>query len=186
MLEHGGVSIGQSVSINYYVAQHCGMLGSNPAETATILAFQEHLKELGEVWSKSVPYGTEPAAAFLDSFFDDASASDYTGAADGSKRANRALLWFLGRMEGLVGGNGFAVGEKLSLADVLLHKTFADSLKPEDCSGELPAYRREPFGSLERSTKALAKFPKLAKIVANVAAHPNMQKWMSTRGKQGF
>lgn len=185
-LEVDGVSIGQSTAINYFIAQHCGLLGSSPAEAAKILSFQEHIKELRDVWSKNVPWGTEPTAAFLETFFDDASANDYTGPANGEKRAARHLLWFMGRMEGLVGSDGFAVGGKFSLADVLLFNCFADSLTPEECATELPAYRREPFSSLSRTSAALAKHPKIAKIVANVAAHPNIKKWMAERGKQGF
>lgn len=88
-------------------------------------------------------------------------------------------------MEKLV-GDGYAVGNKLSLADVLLYNALADSLTPEECAGDLPAHRREPFSSLEHCKAALAAHPRIAKCVASVAAHPNIVKWMSTRGKQGF
>jgi glutathione S-transferase len=186
VLEHNGVTIGQSVAINYYVAQAVHLLGANAAEAAQILAFQEHIKELKDSYRALVPYGTEPKAEALDAFFDDASANDYTGAADGSKRKNRHLLWFLGRMERLVGADGHAVGNKISLADILLFNALADHLTEADCSEPIPAYNREPFGSLARTNAALAKHPRIAKIVHTVAAHPNIAKWMATRGKQGF
>lgn len=181
-----GTSIGQSVAINYFIAQHTGLLGASPAEAAQILAFGEHVKELRERYASLVPYGTEPSAAALDAFFDSAEAADATGPADASKRGARYLLWYMGRMERLVGEDGFAVGGRLSLADVLLFNAFADSLTAEQALGDLPAHRREPFGSLARTQAALAKHPRLARVVQGVAALPNMQKWLSTRGKQGF
>ncbi len=180
-----GVSIGQSTAINYWVAQHCNLLGSSPAEAASILSFGEHLRELREKYAAMVPWGTEPSAETLNTFFDSAEATDSTGPADGSKRGARNLLWFMGRLEHLV-GDGFAVGGKLSLADIQLFNIFADSLTAEQSLGDLPSYRREPFGSLARTSAALAKHPKLAKIVAAVGAHPNIQKWLQTRGQQGF
>ena len=177
--------VGQSVAINFFVAQHVGMMGASPLEAAQILAIGEHLKELMQAFRALVPYGAEPAPAALDTFFDEASATDFTGPADGSKRAARQLLWFMGRMERLV-GDGFAVGGKVSLADVQIFNMFADSLTAEQAAGELPAHRREPFGSLARTSAALAKHPRLAKIVAGVAAHPNIIKWLAERGPQGF
>lgn len=44
----------------------------------------------------------------------------------------------------------------------------------------------EPFGSLAETNTALAAYPKTAKIVANVGANANIQKWLATRGDQGF
>ena len=72
------------------------------------------------MWSKLVPSGTTPTEEALTAFFDDATAADTTGAADRSAYAKRALRWFLGRIEVVVGANGFAVGNKFSLADVQL------------------------------------------------------------------
>ena len=45
---------------------------------------------------------------------------DVSGPAVGSGRATRMMGWWLGRIEAAVGDNGFAVGSKLSLADVLV------------------------------------------------------------------
>jgi glutathione S-transferase len=185
VLEHDGKVIGQSAAINYFVASVTGLLGSSTAEAAQIIAFGEHIKELKDAYRALVPYGTEPKPEAITAFFEDATASDFTGAADGSKRKHRNLLWFLGRMEHLV-GDGFAVGNKISLADVLLFNALADTLTDKDVKGEVPVYNREPFGSLARTNAVLAKHPKLAKIVHAVAAHPNIVKWMATRGQQEF
>jgi len=92
----------------------------------------------------------------------------------------------MGRMEAVVGDNGFAVGNKISYADVLLFNAFAKKLNEDECLETLSAYRREPFASSERTNAALAAHPKVKKIVDNVAANANVQKWLSIRGKQAF
>jgi hypothetical protein len=72
----------------------------------------------------------------------------------------------------------------MSLADVMLFDALANSVSADQC--DLPAHRREPFASADRTSAALAKHPKLAKIVANVGAQANLKKWLANRGKQGF
>jgi len=180
-----GATIGQSAAIFQYVATITGLNGANIVEASQITSIAEHLRELDQAFRKLVPYGTEPSEAALATFFDSADATDFAGPADGAKRDARNLLWFMGRMERLV-GDGFAVGGKISLADVLIYRAFGDSLGEAQANEGLPAHRREPFGSLARVNAALGKHPKLAKIVASVAAHPNIAKWLATRGKQGF
>jgi len=92
----------------------------------------------------------------------------------------------MGRVEGVVGSDGYAVGGKMSLADVMIFNMFADNLSEGETLGELPGHRRECFGSKTRTDAALAAHPKLKAIVDQVAANENVKKWMATRGKQGF
>lgn len=40
----------------------------------------------------------------------------------------RGMAWYSGRLEGIVGGSGTAVGTSISLADVMIYNTFAESL----------------------------------------------------------
>jgi len=94
------------------------------------------------------------------------------------------LKWFSGRIE-VVLGNGFAVGGKLSLADVVLYNTYAEVLTAAE-RGELPAHRCEPFCSLDKTTALLASYPKIAACCSAVSMNPNVQRWLSTRGPQGF
>ena len=129
-----------------------------------------------------VPYGEAPTAEALDKWFL-AGSTDVTGTA--VRSSERYLQWWAGRIEASLDGNGFAVGSKLSLADVLLYNVFAEHLKPEE-RGELPPHRAEPFGSKERTDAFLAKYPKIKASVAAVANNANAQKWWATRGKQGF
>ena len=60
--------------------------------------------------------------------FFDTPAGDVAGVADAKNRPNRQLLWFLGRMERLIGENGFAVGSKISLADVMFYNLLGETL----------------------------------------------------------
>ena len=127
-----------------------------------------------------MPFGATPSEETLAALFDDATASDFTGPAVGETASKRNIRWYAGRMERLVGADGFAVGSKLSLADVLIYYRFGDVL-PEAGHEKVAKHMREPFGSLERTAKLLAAHPRLAKIVANVAAIPNVQKWLAMR-----
>uniref|UniRef100_A0A7S2BQ67 GST C-terminal domain-containing protein n=1 Tax=Haptolina brevifila TaxID=156173 RepID=A0A7S2BQ67_9EUKA len=176
-------TIGQSAAINYYVAAECGMLGASTFEAAQIMSFAEHIKELRSAYTSLVPYGTEPSKEAIKTFFESKEATDYTGPADGSKRSSRMLLWFMGRMERLLGDDGFAVGGKMSLADVLLYNTFADTLVSDS---DMPAHRKEPFGSLKKVDAALKKHPKLTACIASVAAHPAVKEWLKTRNERPY
>lgn len=166
-------TVGQSAAINYYIASECGLMGSSTFETAKIIEFSEHIKELNTAFRALVPWGSTPSEEKMAIFFDSEEATDYEGPADGSKRSARQLKWFLGRMEKLVGGDGFAVGGKLSLADVQLYNTFADKL------GDLS----EPFTSAARTDAALDKCPKIKACIASVANHENVKKWLEERTK---
>jgi glutathione S-transferase len=180
-----GATVGQSAAINQYVAQLTGLNGASPLEAAQIVSMHEHLTELNQQFRKLVPYGVEPTEAAMATFFDSSEAADFAGLADGAKRDARNLQWYMGRLERLV-GDDFAVGGKLTLADVEIYRAFGDSLTVEQAAPGLPAHRREPWGSLERTKKALAAHPKIAKIVDAVHNHPAIQKWLAARGPQGF
>jgi glutathione S-transferase len=181
----GDQSIGQSAAINYYFAAENGLLGSNNLEAAQIISIYEHLKELNTAYRAIVPYGTEPTEEMNNKWFD-TGATDVSGPAVGADRSSRFLKWWMGRIESTLGNNGFAVGNKLSLADVLLYNTFAEHLRPEECKEDTPNWRKHPMGNSERVAAALAAHPKIKASCDAVAAHPNVQKWLSIRGVQGF
>jgi len=186
LLECAEGGIGQSAAINFYAASECDLLGSSTFETAQVIAFTEHIKELKTAYGSLVPFGKEPTAESIATFFDTDVATDFSGPADSSKRSSRYLKWFMGRMEGLVGDDGFAVGGKLTLADVMLYNTFADTLDDGALANKaLPSYRREPFGSAEKTTAELEKHPKLKACVASVAEHANVAKYVEARSKSG-
>jgi len=178
-------SIGQSAAINFYIASETGLMGSSTLEAAKIISISEHLKELNTAWRSVVAWGKEASAEDLDKWFD-SGATDVTGIADRAGQPTRYAKWFMGRIEATLGDGGFAVGSKLSLADVLLYYTFAEQLKASEVAEGTPAWRMEPFCSAARTSAALASYPKISASCANVAANENFQRWLSTRGVQQF
>jgi len=176
-----GKSIGQSIAINYYVAETYGFLGKDAAEAAAILSFAEHFRELNEAWGKLVPYGTAPTDESFAAFFDEAAAPDFAGVA--VRNTKRGFPWFVRRMEGLVGKGGFAVGSAISLADVLIFRHLADVVPVDAVNEKEASHRRVPFSSAAKVNAALAACPKIKAIIANVAANANMKKYLAARPK---
>jgi len=183
----GEDAVGQSVAINYFVASENGLMGSSNLEAAKILGISEHLKEMTSAWRVLVPYGVEPSAENLSTWFD-SGAEDVSGPAVGATRSTRFAKWYMGRIESVLGPNtGFAVGSSLSLADVLIYNTFAELLTESEApSADYPAWKRESFGSKAKTDAVLANYPKLLACCQSVASNANIQKWLSTRGVQQF
>lgn len=186
LLRAGSESVGQSAAINFYVASECGLNGSNNMQAAQILSISEHLKEMKQKYGTLAPYGVEPTTEVLDSWFDTGATDASPAPADGSARDTRFLGWWMGRIEAVVGSGGIAVGDKISLADVLIYNTFAEHLKDDEAAEGVAKFRREPFGSKARTDAALEKHPKLKAICESVAANESIQKWLGSRGVQGF
>eukprot|EP00602_Paraphysomonas_sp_CaronLab_P006794 CAMPEP_0185017856 /NCGR_PEP_ID=MMETSP1103-20130426/732_1 /TAXON_ID=36769 /ORGANISM="Paraphysomonas bandaiensis, Strain Caron Lab Isolate" /LENGTH=228 /DNA_ID=CAMNT_0027547451 /DNA_START=59 /DNA_END=742 /DNA_ORIENTATION=- len=172
----GSESVGQSAAINFYVATECGLMGSSTLEGAQIIAICEHLKELMDAYRTLLPWGQEPDAKNLDKWFNEG-AMDVTGPAVGQDRSIRYLHWFAGRIEACLGSNGFAVGSKLSLADVFINYVFAETLSAEQAPPDFPKYRREPFGDKERTDAALQRYPKIKASCDAVDSNANVVKW---------
>jgi len=181
----GEQSIGQSSAINMYFANEFGLMGSNNVEASQILAINEHLKEMDVSYKTLVPWATKPQPGALDTWFD-GGAQDITGMAEHDGMRKRYLTWWLGRIELTLNTNGFAVGNKLSLADVLLYVNLADSLSDEQCAPNLPTWRSELFCDQKRTAAAVQKHPRILASCNTVASHPNIQKWLSVRGVQSF
>lgn len=175
---HMGITIGQGPSINRYLAKTFGLFGETDAQAAQIDNICEHVAEIGVAFGKVMPYGNS---------FDDANKAPIlttwftTEASAGDKeRSDRHLLWHLNHLEHCVGSEGFACGEKVSLADALIYNKLGEACANLGDKGG-------PFGTAPDTTaKALAGFPKLSKIVSNFGESPNMVKYLSQRGDQGF
>lgn len=180
-----GGSIGQSAAINFYLASELGLMGSTAFEAAQIIGISEHLSEMAAAYRALVPYGTEPSEEQTRSWFE-GGAMDVEGPADASQRSTRYLRWWMGRVEAVLGGGGFAVGNTLTLADVLLYNAFSEHLSASHTAEDTPEWRRHPFGSGERMEQARAAHPKIRAICDSVAANENVQQWLSTRGLQRF
>lgn len=99
-------------------------------------------------------------------------------------RSTRALPFYLGRLEQLVGTDGFAVGSQFSLADAIIYNTFGETLKDNEAYEKVPQYRREPGGDAARMAKALSAHPNVLRIVENY--RENISDYLATRGEQRF
>jgi len=185
LLEVGEHSIGQSAAINFFIASENGLMGSNHLEAAQIISIAEHLKEMNTAYRALVPWGVEPTEAQLDTWFN-SGATDVSGTADRAGQPTRYLTWWMGRIEKTLASTGFAVGDKLSLADVLLYNCFGEHLKDSEAKEGFSASRRVPFASMERTAAALAAHPRIKASVEAVANNANHQKWLAMRGVQDF
>jgi len=179
-----GEFIGQSCAINYYLAKTLGLMGSSDVEAAQIISIQEHLREMKMAFFKMCPYGETPTPEALNTWFDEGN-TDSSGPAVMKDRNKRYLKWFVGRIESVVGDDGFAIGGKLSLADLLIYNIFAETLLEDECADYLKdlSWKREPFADLARTNKALEAAPKTLKICETVRSNPGIKKWLSERGQ---
>jgi len=185
-LDVGDAHIGQSNAINYYVAAEHGLLGSSHVDAARILSIQEHAKEMNAEFRKIVPWGTEPTAEQLDSWFD-GGATDATGIADRSGQGKRFLSWWLARIENALDSNGFAVGNAISLADFVIYSAFAEHLTAGEYAEGTPAWKIHGFGGgVERAFAKIAQFPKIQASVNAIANNDNIKAYLAARGIQGF
>lgn len=181
----GDESVGQSGAINFLIASECGLMGSSTMDAAHILSISEHLKEMYQAYFKLVPFGVTPSDEDLDKWFNEG-AKDVTGVADRAGQPTRYLSWWMGRIERVLGSDGFAVGGKLSLADVVLYYAFYETLADDQCAPDFPQQRKEPFGSKARMDALLAEHPRVKASCEAVASHENIKKWREIRGVQGF
>lgn len=188
-------AIGQKRAIDYYLADCYGLNGANAFERGTIVAINEALVEMKAAWDKMMPpkdgaTDEEKAANTAEkikAWFAESAAKDYCGPSDMSgTRGERRAMWFMKRLEGVL-GDGFAVGGKLTLADLLIYNQFAEELSDAEIPRpDFPAARRFPFGDKEATDAALADYPKISAIIASVKADPGVAAYLTGRGKQMF
>jgi hypothetical protein len=185
----GADSIGQSTAIYYFIAAELGLFGDNNIQGAQILSILEHVKEMRTAYSALVPYGVAPTTEALDKWFD-SGATDVTGPASQEGRSQRYLKWWMGRIEAaLTGTSGFAVGNKISLADVVIYNAFVENVRDSEVAADFADYRKGPFGGRAVEPKlaaALAAHPRIKASCDAVASNENIQRWLATRGTQEF
>jgi len=180
----GNEFIGQSNAIYHYVASETGMLGDNNVQAAQIVSVAESVSEVHKAYRAIVPWGAEITAEQANKWFDEG-ATDSEGAA--VRGGERNLTWFLGRIEKqLPGTAGFAVGNKLSLADVQLYYLLAEEWKADEAPEGTPASKRETFGNKARTDAKVAAYPKISASINAVRNNANAKQWWATRGQQGF
>jgi glutathione S-transferase len=177
-----GQELGQSTAINFYFASEHNLMGKNNFEAACIVSIAEHLREMNAAYSALVPAGTQPTKQALDTWFE-GGANDVHGHAIEETSSQRYLTWWMGRIERVVGPGGTAVGDRLSLADLLLYNTFAETetLRDEGIAEGGGQWRRGPMGDQARLEGMLSRHPKIKACCAHVAGLPGIQRLLALK-----
>jgi glutathione S-transferase len=168
ILNHNGNLIGQSSSINRYLAKQLGLLGTTNDEEAQIDSMCEHLVDIKSAWRKLVPYGkemTDDETQAANELWFNTPASPAT-----KDRKERQLQWFLEQVEGFLPNDlGYSVGDRPSLVDAYLFNMLSEHA-PEVS----PATKAEPFGSATHTARVLGLYPKLMGVVETFKNSPGM------------
>ena len=150
ILTYNGTKIGQSKTIERFLAKKFGLFGSNEIEEARIDAVTEHVRDIRQ--------------KFLDSRV--GKTGDELTAAKAAFVSNDLPKW-LDKLEHSLEKNGFAVGSKLSLADLYVFNLLCDY-----------------FDEAATINALIAERPTLAAIVATV--EPALKSWLETRPQTPF
>ena len=115
ILEYNGMQIGQSKTIERFVAKKLGFMGANEVEEALIDMICEHVRDIKQKYS-------------------DAKAGKKD---DELNEAKHKYLYtdfpaWMAKLEKCLGSNGFAVGDKMSLADITIQQLVQDFFDEKD------------------------------------------------------
>lgn len=150
-----GAVVGQSKAIERMVARELGLMGSTEVEAAQIDAYCEHVRDIREAFAKArgTPFGPKNA-----------------------ETEEKLVKWFdedmpnwMARLEKATGDSGFAVGSKLSLADVALYIFLTQGISDQ-----------------ERCKKTYAACPSISGIVSGVGELEGVQMWLRDRPETMF
>eukprot|EP00440_Ansanella_granifera_P029434 gb/GFBE01031969.1/.p1 GENE.gb/GFBE01031969.1/~~gb/GFBE01031969.1/.p1 ORF type:complete len:278 (+),score=79.28 gb/GFBE01031969.1/:1-834(+) len=145
VLEAGSFKLPQSKAIERYLAKKLGFMGSTLEEEAWVDAVNEHAGDIG--------------AAFGNKESDE-------------KWFKETLPAYLKKLEvTLPGSEGYAVGDKTSLADVAIYRLLKDVQPPYDASWQSDV------------ESAYSSCPKVKAIVERLDKHEGLQKWIAERPK---
>eukprot|EP00282_Hemiselmis_andersenii_P008447 CAMPEP_0114124612 /NCGR_PEP_ID=MMETSP0043_2-20121206/8870_1 /TAXON_ID=464988 /ORGANISM="Hemiselmis andersenii, Strain CCMP644" /LENGTH=216 /DNA_ID=CAMNT_0001217503 /DNA_START=104 /DNA_END=754 /DNA_ORIENTATION=+ len=153
ILNVGGVEIPQSKAIECYLAKKYGFAGDNEVQAAQIEGIAEHVGDIKTAYIKAKGEADKEAAM--------------------AKWFSEDIKTWLGKLENAVkktsGGKGFAVGTKLSYADVVIYSFLA-----------------EFFDNLDGVKASAAGCPTLLSIQEAVAANDKLKAWQAKRPQTNF
>jgi len=145
----------QSKAIERYLASKFGMMGSTVEEAAWVDAVAEHVRDINTAYERKGTF-----------FMKDQEKKDEIM----SKWLGEELPAMLGKLEkALPGADGFAVGSKLSYADVLIFRLLKDT-----------------YSGVNAAETFAADCPKLQAIAATVETNDGLKQWLETRPKTMF
>lgn len=150
-LEVDGVTIPQSKAIERFLARRFNMMGENELDAARIDSICECVRDFKDMYQK---------VRFLPE----------------AERSEGMNQWFtvtlverLGLLENLLGQEGFSVGDKLSLSDVVLF-----------------CFITQFFDNKEAAYNATLAAPRLRKIVDSVSQNEKVVTWLKERPVTDF
>tara|TARA_B100000902_G_scaffold394487_1_gene450943 strand:- start:355 stop:1044 length:690 start_codon:yes stop_codon:yes gene_type:complete len=149
--ETSRVIIPQSKSIERFLARRFNMMGENNTEYGQIDSICECVRDFKDMYQKVRALPSEEKDAGMNEWF------------------TVTLVERLTLLENLLGEDGFAVGNKLSLADVVLY-----------------SFITQFFDNKEASYNATLATPRLRKIVDSVGVHEKVVQWLEVRPKTSF
>lgn len=148
-LEVDGEIISQSKTIERYLANKFNMMGASELEAAHIDSICESVRDFKDMYQKvRVAEDKEKAS---------------------SEWFTTTLVEKLVLLENLLGDNGFSVGSKTTLSDVVLYSFITNF-----------------FDNKDAAMNATLTSPKLRKIIERVSNIPEMIQWLENRPKTDF
>ena len=155
ILEVKGERLGQSPAIARYIAEDLGMMGKGSIERAKIDAYCEHIKDMSTAYGKVRGNPFAPSTPEIEA----AKATWY----------DETMKTWMAKLEIVTGEGGYAVGKKVSLADVVLYVTLTQS-----------------FDDGEKAQAAYADCAKINAIVDRIGNNTGVKRWLATRPDNRF
>lgn len=124
ILTYNGSKLGQTKTIERFLAKKFGFFGTNEVEAAQIDAITEHVRDIKQKYNDAK--GNK--------------SGDEQNAAKAAFVSDELPKW-LDKLEHTLGTNGFAVGSKLSLADLTLYHLLRDFFDDKEAVNALVADR---------------------------------------------
>ena len=148
-LEVDGVVVPQSKSIERFLAKKYNLMGTSDIEALRIDSLCECVRDFKDAY-QSVRKAENKVEATNEWF-------------------TKTLVEKLSLLENLVDGNGFTVGETLSLSDVVLY-----------------SFITHFFDNKEASMNATLASPKIRSVIEKVSTVPQLVSWIEKRPKTDF
>lgn len=155
ILEVGSEQIGQSRAIERYVAKDLGLMGKGKIQEAQIDAYCEHIRDLRDAYNKVRGNPFAPATPEIEEAKE--------------KWFAETMPTWMKKIETVTGDNGFAVGDKMSLADIVLYCALTQA-----------------FSDADKASASFADCEKISAVLENVGGNKGVQKWLETRPDNKF
>lgn len=154
VLEVNGQCIGQSRAIERFAAKDLGFYGKGPIEGAKIDAYCEHVRDLKDAWTKVRGNPFAPTTAETEEAI--------------AKWYSETMKTWMEKIEACT-GEEWAVGKKMSLADITLYVTLTQT-----------------FSDVDKAAASYESCPKIASIVQKVGENKGIKSWLETRPDNRF